>query len=129
MQFGDPAMMWNTFDAHCLLRWALADAGWEAQARLKQALLQAHFEQARNVGAREVLLDIAAEAGFDRARAAEALADEALSIATRMEEQRGLDSGINSVPSFVFEGKYLVPGARDPADFAAMLRQVAAMAA
>ena len=122
-----PAMMWNTFEAHKLLRWALADSGPEAQTRLKVALLEAHFQQRRNVSDREVLLDIAEAEGFDRARASEALADEALAVATRMEEERGRQAGINSVPSFVVSGKYLIQGAREPEDYAKMLRQVAGL--
>ena len=122
-----PAMMWNTFAAHKLLRWALADSGAEAQTRLKVALLKAHFQQRRSVADREVLLDIADGEGFDRAAAADALADEALAIAVRVEEQRGREAGINSVPSFVVEGKYLIQGAREPDDYAHMLRQVAGL--
>jgi len=122
-----PAMMWNTFAAHRLLRWALARSGPEAQVRLKVALLEAHFQQRRNVGDADVLLDIAEAAGFDRARAAEALADEALAIAVRSEEERGRRSGIDSVPSFVVDGKYLIQGAREPEDYAHMLRQVAGL--
>ena len=122
-----PAMMWNTFEAHKLLRWALAEAGPEAQTRLKLALLRAHFQQRRNVSDREVLLDVAAAEGFDRAKAAEALADEALATATRIEEERGRRAGINSVPSFVVNGQYLIQGAREPEDYASMLRQVAGL--
>lgn len=122
-----PAMMWNTFEAHKLLRWGLAVSGPEAQTRLKVALLKAHFQQRRNVSDREVLLDIAAAEGFDRAKAAEALADEALAVAVRSEEQRGRQAGINSVPSFVIAGQYLIQGAREPEDYANMLRQVAGL--
>jgi predicted DsbA family dithiol-disulfide isomerase len=125
---GEPGMMWNTFEAHKLLRWALAEGGPAAQTRLKVALLQAHFQDMRRIGDRAVLLDIAAEEGFDRAKAAEALDDKALEIATRMEEKRGLEAGINSVPSFVFAGRYLVPGAQDPETFAATIRKVAELA-
>jgi len=122
-----PPMMWNTFDAHKLLRWALAEAGLDAQTRLKLALLKAHFQQRRNVSDREVLLDIAEAEGFDRAKLAEALNDEALAIATRVEEERGRRAGINSVPSFVINGQYLIQGAREPDDYAQMLRQVAGL--
>ncbi|MBO9500023.1 MAG: DsbA family oxidoreductase [Novosphingobium sp.] len=122
-----PAMMWNTFEAHKLLRWALADQGPAAQTRLKLALLKAHFQQRRNVSDREVLLDVAEVEGLDRAKAAAALDDEALAIAVRAEEQRGRQAGINSVPSFVVDGKYLVQGAREPGDYANMLRQVAGL--
>ena len=122
------AWMWNTFDAHKLLRWALAIHGPEAQDRLSQALFRAHFQQRRPIGEREVLLDIAAEAGFERAAAESALDEEALAIATRMEEQRGLEMGINSVPSFIVNGRYLIPGAQTPEVYAATLRKVAEMA-
>jgi predicted DsbA family dithiol-disulfide isomerase len=122
-----PAMMWNTFEAHKLLRWALADGGPEAQTRLKVALLEAHFQQRRNVSDRDVLLDIAEVAGFDRAKAADALADEALAIAVRAEEERGRRAGINSVPSFVVNGRYLIQGAREPGDYAQMLRRAAGL--
>ncbi len=118
-----PAMMWNTFEAHKLLRWALTEKGPEAQTRLKVALLKAHFQQRRNVSDREVLLNIAEAEGFDRARAAEALADEALAIAVRAEEERGRRAGINSVPSFVVNGQYLIQGAREPKDYTQMLRR------
>src|SRR5690606_7080803 len=110
-----------------LLRWALAEQGPEAQARLKVALLKAHFQQRRNVGDREVLLSIAEAEGFDRTSAAAALDDEALAIATRVEEERGRRAGISSVPSFVVDGKYLIQGAREPEDYAHMLRQVAGL--
>jgi len=122
-----PATMRNTFAAHKLLRWALAEQGPEAQTGLKLALLKAHFQQRRNVSDPAVLLDIAEAEGFDRASAAAALDDEALATATRIEEERGRRSGINSVPSFVIEGKYLIQGAREPEDYAGMLRQVAGL--
>ena len=120
--------MWNTFEAHKLLRWALAVNGPEAQGRLSEALFRAHFQQRRPIGTREVLLDIAEEQGFDRAQAAAALDEEALAIATRMEEKRGLEMGINSVPSFIVNGRYLIPGAQEPQVYAATLRKVAEMA-
>ena len=90
-------------------------------------MLEAHFQQRRNVSDRAVLLDIAEAEGFDRAKAAEALADEALAIAVRTEEARGRQAGINSVPSFVVSGKYLIQGAREPEDYAHMLRQAAGL--
>ena len=123
-----PAMMWNTFDAHKLLRWALAHGGPEAQTRLKVALFKSHFNYRANVSDRELLLDIAAEEGFDREAAAAALDDEALGIAVRLEERRAREQGINSVPSFIFNGRYIVPGAQEPEVFVATLRRMAELA-
>ena len=124
-----PAMMWNTHAAHCLLRWTLAEAGPAAQARLKLALFAAHFRQRRNMADRDVLLDIAAAEGFDRAAAAAALDDEALSIAVRLEEQRGARAGITAVPTFVVNGRYVLEGAQEPEAFARALRQIASIEA
>lgn len=125
---GPEPMMWNTFEAHKLLRWALADQGAEAQTALKLALFRAHFQQRRNVGRRSVLLDIAADLGFDRAKAQEALEDEALAIAVRMEEQRAVENNLTSVPSFVINGRYLIPGAQEPEVYLQTLRRVVELA-
>ena len=120
-------MMWNTFEAHCLLRWALSVAGPEAQTRLKSALFAAHFQQRLNVSDRAVLLDIAEGVGLDRAAAAEALADDALGIAVKLEERRARDNGITAVPTFVINNRYILQGAQEPEQFAKALLQIANM--
>lgn len=123
-----PAMSWNTFEAHKLLRWALSVEGMEAQTALKLALFRAHFQQRRQIGKREVLLDIAENLGFDRKAAEVAMDDEALGIAVRLEERRGVESKITSVPSFIFNGKYLVPGSQEPDVFRETMRKVVELA-
>ena len=126
---GEPpeAMMWNTRAAHKLLRWALAEAGPEAQTRLKLALFRAHFQQRRDVSDREVLLGIAQHEGLDRTKAAEALDDPALDAAIAMEEQRALQNNIRSVPSFVINGRYILQGSQEPEGFRKALLQIANM--
>ena len=128
---GEPpeAMMWNTLAAHKLLRWALTVAGPEAQTRLKLALFRAHFRQRLNVSDSEVLIELAAGEGFDRAAAAEALEDEALTIAVRLEEKRALENRITSVPTFVVNGRYILQGANEPETFRNALTRLAIMEA
>ncbi|HSG34515.1 MAG TPA: DsbA family oxidoreductase [Sphingomonadaceae bacterium] len=127
---GEPPepMMWNTFDAHKLLRWALTVEGMEAQTALKLALFRAQFQQHRRIGDRKVLLDIAENLGFDRKAMADALDDEALEIAVRMEQQRARDANINAVPSFIVNGRYLIPGAQEPEVYRETLRKVVELA-
>ncbi len=125
---GPEPMMWNTFEAHKLLRWALATQGMDAQTALKLALFRAHFQQRRKIGKRAVLLDIAENLGFDREAANIALDDEALGIAVKLEEQRGRENNINSVPSFIVNGRYLIPGAQDPEVYRETLRKVVELA-
>ncbi|KLE35062.1 DsbA family oxidoreductase [Aurantiacibacter luteus] len=122
-------MMWNTLDAHKLLRWALADAGPEVQTRLKLALFAAHFRERRDVSDREVLADVAAGIGLEREASLGALDDPALDEAVRHEEARARASGITAVPTFVIAGKYILQGSAEPADFARALVQIASMEA
>ena len=124
---GDPpkAMMWNTFAAHKLLKWALIEGGAEVQTRLKRALFDAHFQQRRKIGDPEVLADIAASVGLDRAGALAATQDEALGAIVRREEAAAWDMNISGVPAMIVNGKFLIPGAQEPETYAQVLRKVA----
>ncbi len=127
---GEPpeAMRWNTFDAHKLLRWALAWKGPDVQTALKLALFEAHFRERRNISDPEVLAEIAGNVPELWAEgAAEALADETLSMAVRFDAERGRKSGITAVPSFVVANKYVLQGAQDAETFAKALRDIAGM--
>ncbi len=119
-----PAMMWNTFDCHKLLRWALVTYGPEEQTRLKEAMFAAHFQQRRNMADREVLANICESAGLDRQVARDALEDEALELAVRAEEERGVSGGIAAVPTFIVNHKYMLQGAQEPESFARALSQI-----
>lgn len=123
---GDPprSMLWNTFDAHKLLKWTLDSAGAEAQTRLKLALFAAHFQQRRNVGSRDVLLDVVEEQGLDRAAAIAALDDPQVAAEVRAEEQLAFDNNVSGVPAMVIDRKFIVPGAQDPETYANVLRKV-----
>jgi predicted DsbA family dithiol-disulfide isomerase len=124
-----PKWVWNTHQAHMLLRWALTVAEPAAQVRLKTALFRAHFQQRLNVSDREVLLSIAAAEGFDRTAAAAALDDPALSEAIYHEEQFAAQNGIRSVPTFVVNGKYILQGSSEPENFRQALIKLASMEA
>ena len=121
-----PAKMWNTFAAHKLLKWALIEAGAERQTALKQALFDAHFQQRRPIGNPEVLADIAAATGFDRAAARAAIDDPVLGELVRREQAQAWDMNISGVPAMIVQGKYLIPGAQEPEVYANALRRVVA---
>ena len=119
------AMMWNTFAAHRLLTWVLEEHGAEAQTRLKLALFEAHFNHRRRIGERDVLLDVAKEAGLDRNAASEALDSEDIARKTRVEERAAMEMNITGVPAMIIEGRFLVPGAQPPEAYVNALRRVA----
>lgn len=118
------AMIWNTFAAHKLLKWALIEHGPEVQNRLKLALFDAHFQQRRRISDPEVLVEVAASVGMDPDGARQALDDEALGVIVRQEEAQAWDMNISGVPAMVVNGKFLIPGAQEPEVYAQALRRV-----
>jgi len=116
--------LWNTFLAHKLLRWTLAEHGAEAQTRLKLALFDAHFQQRRKVSDPAVLLDVAQSVGIDRTGAEAALADEELGSTVRVEEREAMAMEITAVPAMLINRRYMVPGAQGVETYANVLRRV-----
>ena len=115
--------MRNSFDAHRLLSWAGAleepeqVAATGVQTALKLALFRAHFTDNRDVSDLEVLADIAASVGLDRARAAAILGGGDYGEMVRTEEAYWADRNVTGVPAFILGGRMLVPGAQDPEVF------------
>ncbi len=63
--------------------------------------------------------------GIDRQVALEFLASDRgrAEVAAELDEAR--DEGITAVPTYVFNGKWAVPGAQEPETFAQVLRKMA----
>jgi predicted DsbA family dithiol-disulfide isomerase len=121
----DRAIENNTLLAHRLLWHALTAYGIKEQAALKDRLLVAHFAEGADVGDRDTLAALAAEAGLDRDRAAEFLASDEGRAEVLAEIDRAAGIGVNSVPTFVFEGKWAVQGGQESSTFLRVLEQVA----
>jgi len=115
----------NTLDAHRLVRWA-GSAGGDLQTVVKKRLMQAYFEEGRNVGDHAVLLDIARETGMDAAVVEALLPTDADVAETRAEIETAQQMGVTGVPCYLLEGRYAVMGAQDPAILADAIRQVSA---
>ncbi len=120
-----PAMMWNTFDAHVLLAWALEAHGAARQTELKLELFAAHFHRREEIGRRAVLLALADRLGFGSSAAAAALDDETLRAKVRAEQAAAREANITGVPAIVVGGKFLVPGAQGRDTYVNVLRRVA----
>ena len=114
----------NTFDAHRALQYA---ASVEKSSELERALYRAYFVDGLDVSDREVLADRAASVGIDRDAIADYLAGDDGVDAVRRELMQSIERGITGVPSFLFAGEFMVPGAVDERSFARMLLQMQAM--
>ncbi|HEY2643857.1 MAG TPA: DsbA family oxidoreductase [Galbitalea sp.] len=111
----------NTIKAHELLHYAKSQG---RQIDMKERLLKAYFVDGRHVGRVEDLADLAAEIGLDRAEVVRVLTDNTYLADVKADVAQAAEYGINGVPFFVFDAKYGVSGAQDPATFASVLTQV-----
>lgn len=116
----------NTLDAHRLLRWALTE-GPQSQAEVATRLFKANFEEGRNVGDPDVLLDIAVEAGLDRSVISALLASDADKPQVRGEIETARQMGVTGVPCFIIDSKYAVMGAQSVEVMTDALRDIAKM--
>jgi predicted DsbA family dithiol-disulfide isomerase len=98
--------------------------GPQKQTALKLALFAAYFQQGLDVSDEGVLLDVAEQAGIDRAAAMAWLSDQALSGTVRAEEQYWIGENVTGVPAIIFDGKYMVPGAQSADVFVRVIGRV-----
>jgi len=127
--FGTRVRIWNTFDAHRLLFFAGAEGPPGSQRALKRALLAAYHGQGRNPGARDVLLELAAQAGLPVERAREVLDGGEFAEHVRQAEQFWQEAGINSVPAVIVDRRHLISGGQPSGVFEQALREIAAQTA
>lgn len=115
--------MYNTFDAHRLLHWAGIEG---KQLPLKLALLQAYHGDGKDPSNHDVLVEAAQSVGLDAAKARDVLNGNDYADEVRAEEQQFQAMGIQSVPSIVFNQKYLVTGGQPVEAFEQVIQQILA---
>jgi predicted DsbA family dithiol-disulfide isomerase len=104
----------NTFDAHRLI-WLADREG--IQDAVVEALFRTYFTEGRDVGERQTLLDVVAQAGLDRSMAAGMLDGGDGLEAIRAEEERARRAGVQGVPFFIINGEVALSGAQPPGAF------------
>jgi predicted DsbA family dithiol-disulfide isomerase len=120
-RFYDGMRIRNTFKAHQLLHWAQEQG---RQTDLELALFASYFSGGEAVDDIDVLASVAARLGLNKAEATAVLSDGRFADAVREEQRFWLGKRIHAVPSFILDGRYLIPGAQDPAVFVAALRRL-----
>ena len=117
----DKALRANTLLAHRLL--FLAE-GTGQQYELKERLLKAYFGDGLDIGNPDALADCAAEVGMKR-EAVRAFLDSDDGVAEVQAMLRvAAEAEITAVPTFVFDGRWSVPGAQDPETFVNVIRRL-----
>jgi len=121
--FGQRTYVYNTFDAHRLLHWA-RDAGEGKQLALKLALLQAYHGDGKDPSDHAVLAEAARSVGLDEVQARALLNSTDRAEAVREEIAQYQAQGITSVPSIIFNGRYLISGGQPVETFVEAIRNI-----
>jgi predicted DsbA family dithiol-disulfide isomerase len=117
--------VYNTFDCHRLLHWALHEVGASAQQRLKKELLTTYFTLAISLDDQQNLLDAVARAELDVSRAKVMLDSDLFAAEVREAEKYYTSLGIHSVPSIIFNQKHLIQGGQSVETFEQAILQLA----
>ena len=112
----------NTLDAHRMIHWAGLEG---RQSAMVSALFRAYWREGRDIGAQEVLADLAAEAGMDRALALRLLATDEDKDAVRARETHARQKGITAVPTFIVADQHVLSGAQPPKLWAQVIAELA----
>ncbi|UCF47985.1 MAG: DsbA family oxidoreductase [Myxococcales bacterium] len=120
-RYYDGMRIHNTFRAHQLLHFADEQG---KQTELELALFESYFSREENVDDADVLVAAAGRAGLDQEQARAALNDGRYADTVRNQQRFWLSKGIQAVPSFVLDQRYLIPGAQDSEVFVAALKRL-----
>ncbi|HEX3957895.1 MAG TPA: DsbA family oxidoreductase [Trebonia sp.] len=110
----------NTFDLHRVLQLGREKG---VQGALIAAVYEANFADARQIFDREVVTEVAAQAGLDAADVSKVLDTDEYADAVRADEQEAGRLNISGVPFFVFDMALGVSGAQSTEVFTQALAQ------
>ena len=100
----------NTLDSHRLIRWS-ANAG--VQNEVVERLFQAYFIEGQDIGHSAVLSEVAGKAGMDGEVVGTLLSGDADLESVEREAGLANEMGITGVPTFIFDSKFMISGARE----------------
>ena len=104
----------NTVLSHRLVHWGARN---ERQDQIVDQLFKAYFEEGRDIGDIDILVEVAAQAGVDETEARHFLASDDGRQEVVASDVYARRLGINGVPCFIVNRKYAVSGAQPPAAF------------
>lgn len=121
--YSPESRIWNTFDAHRLLHWAVLKG---KQHELKEALFKANFTDQLSTSDHEVLVNAAKSVGLDAREARQVLVSGQFTDEVRRDEEIWRNRGINAVPSIIFNQRWMIQGGQPPQVFEQAIRQILA---
>ena len=113
----------NTFDAHRLMKLALATGDKELAARTNELLFAAYFTKNLKLAEESTLLEVGEEAGLEKERILAMLHSDEFADEVRADERAAAERGVRGVPFFIFPDGMTIPGAISERDFKEILQR------
>ena len=111
----------NTFNAHRLL-WKAKEMG--LQTELSEALFKCYFTEGKDIGSKEILLEVAVEVGMDLDTIKSFLDSKEGGQETADEEMNFIEKSIGAVPTYFINEKYIIQGGQEPETFVSFLNKI-----
>ena len=111
----------NTFNAHRLL-WKAREFG--IQTELSEALFKCYFTEGKDIGSKEVLLEVATKVGMDFKTIQLFLDSKEGGKETADEEMSFIEKSIGAVPTYFINEKYIIQGGQEPETFVSFLNKI-----
>lgn len=111
----------NTFNAHRLL-WKAREFG--KQTELSEALFKCYFTEGKDIGSKEVLLEVATKVGMDSKMIQLFLDSKEGGQETAHEEMNFIEKSIGAVPTYFINEKYIIQGGQEPKTFVSFLNKI-----
>lgn len=120
----DRLVVASSLTAHRVLKAAEREGGGRLVAAVAEAFMRGHFEQGRDIGDEEALVEMATGAGMSEGVARAGVEDVALDAQVQADLRHARELGVDGVPFYVLAGRYGISGAQPAESFAQALRQV-----
>ncbi len=117
----ESAVVANSRNAHRLLHYAKSK---DKQGEFKEALLQAYFEEGKNIDDIETLMELASNVGLERNEVEQIYTSLAFTEDVISDIQRAQQIGVQGVPFFVINEKFALSGAQPTDTFKQALQKV-----
>ncbi len=111
----------NTIDSHRLIRWAASEG---CQDEMVEHLFKLYFEEGADIGDRHVLLKAAEHVGMDVELVDRLLASDADRDLIEQEIAQAREIGVQGVPTYIFNNKYVLTGAQEPHVLVSAIEQI-----
>ncbi len=119
--FADVTLLPNSNEILQAGEYALEKGAFE---QFNEAVFKAYFSDLKDIGAREVILDVAQECGLDAIELGRALDENRYQERLRAVTEEVHANGINSAPTFIIDHKYSISGMQSEGQFRQLLQKI-----